>query len=890
MTNAQGVRAGRAYVELALSSNKLDAGLDAARSKINAFASATKTAMASAFAISAPVALAVRAFADFDDQMRLVQGATQATGDEFAALTETAKELGRTTSWTASQVAQGMTSLGRAGFQTEEINASIASVMDLARATGTELSSATDIAANALRAFGLDASNMSRVCDVLTATANGSAQTLDDLGEAFKYVAPIAASTGHTIEDTAKIIGALANFGVKGSQAGTVIKSIQTRLASDKKAIEKYAELGIATTDDSGNLRKLNDVLIDLGKTLQNMPSGERLQTIKTLFGNYGLTGVSITTANFEELNKAIDDADGAAARVAQTMDSGIGGAIRITKSAIEGLSLSVGESMVPALSKVAATLQNAAGALTQFSNAHPNAISEAAMLAVKVGAGAAALYATAKACSAVVGAVRLLSSAYRAVVKAVDFLVGASRAASAAQKAQAATTAALSNVQKAATAVNSAKTASELAAAQADLALATAEYKSAAATQAATAAKARSTAASVKAIAATTAAVVAVAALATAYFRFATAADRAAQKARAASDAIDMTREQQRQRAAGDADLFKELQNLESQQSLTSEQFARAQYIVAELSDRYGDLGLRCDEAARKINGMATAQDKFNAAQRAQTIQEAKDNIATYTDEIERNNAALASLQKRSSGFGLAVKSFFETGSVSGAAEAMVQRTRELQDRNRELARLIKQEQNTLDFARAERDAAAPKPQQQPPTVYGPTAPNAETANALNVEPSVVNVDNQIEPPVVNVDNQPPSLTIPDINVDLIKDNRLDAALAPLESFDDLTGDISKALDRRAETKYLEQFDFQQPTILTEPLTEEFSSFVDALGNIESTISRSFDSSGTFSAFEQMGDDGAAQLSETKRQTRILESVREEIRRQNNEDEGDWI
>lgn len=864
MASAQGVRAGRAYVELALSTNKLDSGLAAARAKVNAFASATKTAMASAFAIAAPVALAVRAFADFDDQMRLVQGATQATGAEFAALTETAKELGRTTSWTAAQVAQGMTALGRAGFQTTEIKESIASVMNLARATGTELGAATDIASNALRAFGLDATQMARVCDVLTATANGSAQTLEDLGEALKYVAPIAASTGHTVEDAAKMLGALANFGVKGSQAGTVIKSIQTRLASDKKALKKYAELGVATTDDSGNLRKLNDVLIDLGKTLQNMPSGERLETIKTLFGNYGLTGVSITTADFDDLNKAIDNADGAAARVAQTMDAGIGGAIRITKSAVEGFALSLGESMVPALSKVAESLQSAAGWLTSFTNAHPNAISGAAMIAIKVGAGAAALYAMAKACSAALGAVRLLTSAYRSVVKAVDFIVGASRAASAAQKAEAATTAALANVQKTALAVRTATSAEAKAAAQAELLFATSQYKVAAAAQASAKATAATRAAFVATAAAAVASVAVVTALAAAYIRFSTAADRAAQKAREASDAIEATRASRRQQASEDEELFKELQQLANQQALTSSQFARAQYIVAELSDRYGDLGLRCDETAQKILGMADAQDKFNAAQRAQTIQEAKDNIETYTDEIERNNAALAAMDKKSTGFGLGVSAFFRTGSISGAVDEMLARRQELQDRNRELERLIRQEQNTLDYARADRDANE-SGQLPPTTVYGPVAPSDAATNASG----------EIAVPEITVEN----------NLDPLSN-----ALAPLESFDALTDGITNSLKQDEETKYLAQFDFEQPSTLIEPLAEEFADLVDSLGDFGESIRTSFESSGTFSAFEQIGDDGAAQLNETKRQTRILEAMRDEIRRQNYEEEGDLI
>lgn len=897
-STAQGVRAGRAYVELALSANKLDAGIASAKSKVDSFASATKTAMASAFAVAAPVALAVKAFAAFDDQMRLVQGATQATGAEFSALTETAKELGRTTSWTAAQVAQGMTSLGRAGFQTNEIEQSIKSVMDLARATGTELNAATDIASNALRGFEMDATQMARVCDVLTATANGSAQTLEDLGEAFKTITPIAKQGGLTIEDAAKLVGSLANFGVKGSQAGTVLRAIETRLASDLNAKKKYIELGIDTTDAEGNLLKLNDVLVQLGQRLQNMPSAERLETIKTLFGQYGLTGVSITAANFKELEDAIDNASGTAARVAETMDAGIGGAMRKTSSAIEGFTLAVGESMVPALTKAASAIQDAAGWLTQFSNAHPGAISGAAELAVKVGAGAAALYAISKACSVALAGMRALSSVYRSIVKAVDLFVGASKAADAANKAQAASTVALANVQKAADAVNKAKTASELLAAQASLACATAEYKDAAAASIAAAAKAKAKAASVALTAATIATAAAVAALAVAYFRFATAADRAATKAREASDAIDMASGKRMQQRADDQALFKELQQLESQQSLTSEQFARAQFIVSELTDRYGDLGLKADETTRSILGMADAQNKFNAAQRQQDIQAAKDNIATYTDEIERNNAALEAMDKRSTGFGLAVKSFFTTGTVSGAVEEMMARRRELQDRNRELQRLIKQEQNTLDYSRQVQTASEQTVQQQP-TVYGPERPAATNVD-VNVEPEI-NVD--VEQPEIelnpetNVDVNPEitvdpgnPLTIPDIEIETVKDDRLSAALAPLESFDALTSDISCALDAAQAAKDAENFNFEPMTILSEPLFDEFDSLISSLDNVGSSISQSFESSGTFSAFEQIGDDGAAQLNETKKQTRVLESMRDEIRRQSYEEEGDWF
>ena len=884
-SNAQGIRAGRAYVELATNASKLDAGLNAARSKVDSFANAAKTALAGAFAVAAPVALAVKTFAAFDDQMRLVQGVTRSTGEEFAALTERAKELGRTTSWTAAQVAEGMTSLGRAGFQSGEIDASIAAVMDLARATGVEIASASDIASNALRTFNLDASQMTRVCDVLTATANGSAQTIEDLGYALADVAPIAKSTGLTLEDTAKLIGALANFGVKGSAAGTVLKNIQTRLASDAGAQAKYAELGIDTTDAEGNLRKLNDILIDLGVAIQNMPSAEKLATIKTLFGQYGLKGVSITTADFKELNDAIDSAEGTAARVAAAMDDGLGGALRLTSSAIEGLKIAVGEAMVPALQNMAKSTQNAAAWLTQFTNANPGAISSVAVLAVKIGAGAAALYGISKAFSAALIAGRALTSGYSALVKVVNFFVGSTKAAQAAQAAQATQAAALANVQKAVAAVNAATTTSAKAAADAELLFATSQYKSAAAAAANAQATARAKAALVATTAASIAAVAAIGAVAAAYMSWATSADRAANKAKAASDAIAETAQAQEARRGADRELFAELQRLADQQSLTSDQFARAEYIVAELTDRYGDLGLKCDETSRQILGMADAQNRLNEAQKKQNIQTLKDEISTYTDEIDRNNAALERMNTWSGGVGLAIKSGF-------SADEMLARRQELLDRNRELERLIRQNQNELDLVR---NANAPVEQTVEQNVASVPVPTSATYGPTAPERIVEQVEGEIS---VETSTPEQTTTAQDVakqtalNFTALDDatGRIDSALARFEDFDAASTGIAAAIEQANATD-AESFDFTTAgQILAEPLAAEFGDLIDALGDVGGSVSRSFESSGTFSAFETISDDGAAQLNETKRQTRVLNDVLAEIKRGNEIEDGDLI
>jgi len=840
MATAQGIRAGRAYVELGASMDKLNRDLTQAQQRLNAWSSGARSAMISAFAIATPVALATKTFAEFDDQMRLVQAVTGATGAQFEKLTEQAKELGRTTSWTAAEAAQGMISLGRAGFKSDEIEASIAGVMDLARATGTEIGPATDIASNALRAFRLEASEMTRVVDVLTATANGSAQTLEDLGEAFKYVAPLAAETGLTIEDTAKIVGALANFGVRGSQAGTVLKAIQTRMASDSKAQELYLDLGIDITDAEGNLRKVNDVLIELGERLQNVPSAEKLATIKTLFGQYGLTGVAITTANFRELNDAIDAADGTAARTAQTMDAGLGGAIRIMESAIEGAAIAIGESLVPTLTKGANTLEDAATRFTAFVQEHPNAITNVVKLTGSIGALSAGVWLTTKAMSAAVSVVKLGVSTYRGLSTAIGTVVGAQRAATAAEQARAATAAALTNVEKAVIAVNRATSDSALAAANAQLALATAEYKSAAAAEASAVAKAKARAAMVAMTAATLAGVTALAAGAVVFVRYATSAERAAEKARDASDAArELADEATRQREM-DTTLFEQLAELAGKQNLTNEEFARAQNIVAELNARYGDLGLVADETARKIYGMADAQIAFNEAKRRQEKQGLQDQIATNEAEIERIQAAQDRMNQS-----------WMTGMVGGARQALggkslIERQQEYNDRIAELTRDNRRMQMQVNAIDNESKA-----------VLKDTRETAAKA-AMTAGPKL-------------------PWTVPE-SVD--QTERIEQALKPLESFGKLLPDKLPEPIAPPET-------FQH--ILANPLPETAAILMREFDSLSLRLAqRAYSSSGSFSAYDSINPTVSRQLDETIRQTRVMEDVREELRRQRYEEEGD--
>ena len=180
MPGSSAIMAGMAYIKLTAQDAELNKALQGAQTKLKAFAKTVedvgaKLAVFGTLA-SAPFVAATKIFADFDDQMRMVGAVTGATGADFDMLTEKAKKLGRETSFTAAQVAEGMIALGRMGFSSKEIDAAIQPMMNLAKATGTDLATAAEIASNNLRVFRMNASQSGTMADLLSATANKPAK------------------------------------------------------------------------------------------------------------------------------------------------------------------------------------------------------------------------------------------------------------------------------------------------------------------------------------------------------------------------------------------------------------------------------------------------------------------------------------------------------------------------------------------------------------------------------------------------------------------------------------------------------------------------------------------------------------------------------------------
>ena len=184
----------------------------------------------------------------FDKSMVGLGAILGKTRNEIKLLEEQAIELGATTIFTANEIGNLQTTLARFGFNQTEIEASTQAILDLAAASGVDLATASDTAAATLRAFGLDAAQMGRVADVMTSAFTNSALTVETFGESMKFAAPLAAAAGVSIEETAAMLGILADNGLRGSIAGTSLRRIFTNLAVSGKSITQiFKEAGSNT-------------------------------------------------------------------------------------------------------------------------------------------------------------------------------------------------------------------------------------------------------------------------------------------------------------------------------------------------------------------------------------------------------------------------------------------------------------------------------------------------------------------------------------------------------------------------------------------------------------------------------------------------------------------
>lgn len=295
---------------------------------------------------------------DFDGQMNRVQAIAGATGKEVSALREQAKQLGADTTFSAREAAGGMENLASAGFNTKEIMAAMPGVLDLAAVSGGDVAASAEDAASTMRAFGIETSKAGHVADVFARAAADTNAEAADMGEAMKYVAPIAHSMGISMEETAAAIGIMSDSGIKGSQAGTALRGSLSRLAKPSKlAAEKMDELGVSFYDSQGKILPLKGQVAQLKDAFKGMTDEQKQNALVTIYGQESLSGMmALIAAGPDKIDKqtqSLKNSDGAAKEMADTINKGLPGAIENFMGAIETLQIQLGEILSPVIADV---------------------------------------------------------------------------------------------------------------------------------------------------------------------------------------------------------------------------------------------------------------------------------------------------------------------------------------------------------------------------------------------------------------------------------------------------------------------------------------------------------------------------------------------------------
>ena len=301
---------------------------------------------------------------DFQSSMNQVAATMGMTSEEiangsedFKKLENAAKDMGKTTQFSASQAAEALNYMALAGYDVDKSVSTLPSVLNLAAAGGMDLATASDMVTDSMSALGEMAGTTESFVDKMAKTSQKSNTSVAQLGEAILTVGGTAKVLAGGTTEMNTALGILADNGVKGAEGGTALRNVILSLsAPTDKAAKKMQELGLEVFDAQGNMRPLNDIFKDLDSTLSTMTQGEQTQVLNSIFNKVDLKSVNALLANsgerFNELSGYINDADGAASKMAETMNSGAQGAITKMKSALEGVGITIGERFLPYIEK----------------------------------------------------------------------------------------------------------------------------------------------------------------------------------------------------------------------------------------------------------------------------------------------------------------------------------------------------------------------------------------------------------------------------------------------------------------------------------------------------------------------------------------------------------
>ncbi|WP_438837847.1 phage tail tape measure protein [Streptococcus pluranimalium] len=354
---------GSVIIDTLLKTEKFNQGVGQLQGKLAGLGSKlTSIGTGLTLGLTAPIvgigAASLSTFATFESQMNRVKAISGATASEFKKLEDQAIKLGASSVFSATEVAQAQEMMASAGFEVKSILEAMPGVMDLAAVSGGDMALASEAAATAVNMFGLEASQSTHVADVFAQAAADTNAEVGDMAEALKYVGPVAGSLGITLEETAAAVGILSNAGIKGSQAGTTLRTSLARLTDPTKKMRGVMEeLGLEFFNADGSMKSLSGITQELQTKMEGLTEGQKSAAISTLFGKEAMSGmlalVNSAPGALDKQTQALINSNGAAKEMADIMNSGVKGSIEELKGSLETAGISIGKILAPALTSV---------------------------------------------------------------------------------------------------------------------------------------------------------------------------------------------------------------------------------------------------------------------------------------------------------------------------------------------------------------------------------------------------------------------------------------------------------------------------------------------------------------------------------------------------------
>jgi TP901 family phage tail tape measure protein len=318
-------------------------------------------------------AAGLKVASDFEKAMSGVQAITGATGKDFEKLRETAIDLGASTSFSSGEVAEAMTEMAKAGWSTTQIIDGMSGVLDATAASGENLGSVATIVADAITGFGLTAKDSAAVADLMTQAANSGTIGIGDLGESYKYIAPMAQSMGLSIQDVTTALSAMSMAGIKGSQAGTSLRTVLANMAKPSNTVAvAMDELGICITNSDGSFKSLDDMVKTIRTSFSGLTDDQKAYYATALAGKEGMSGLlsllNLSQTEYDELSASMNNCSGIAGQTASVMQDNLQSKIEQMGGALESLAIKLADYVIPFLSDLVEKLTTVIDAFTNLS------------------------------------------------------------------------------------------------------------------------------------------------------------------------------------------------------------------------------------------------------------------------------------------------------------------------------------------------------------------------------------------------------------------------------------------------------------------------------------------------------------------------------------------